>query len=463
MPDPAEPRLADFLRSPRETQDRELKRWLDLSEPANRGKVARHLMALANFGGGWLQFGFKEESDGSFAHERTECPDPSRYSTDAVNAIVRRHAEPRFHCEVHWQSCNEGCPGPHALIRVPGGDKVPIVCSKGGPGPKNDPEKGAVYDRLPGPESSKIIEPNHWHDLLERCLQARHDALVESVRDAIELLGRRGLARALGAEVGSPTSDGDDVLGKWTADSRVRLDQLLHEQSEYARLYEQGWWSVSYAVDPPPDPPLQLRRLKDLILSTAGRETGWPAWRWPSSSEHQPRLNDDVIECWMAGGVFTDAAHADFWRASTKGLFYLLRGYDEDAIAELSPRHSSIAPGSMLDPGIAVWRIGECVLHAERMCRQLNAEKVHFDIRWEGLSGRRISVLEPARRDYWSGPSQDDNASVRLTIDRDLISSTLPKIVHELTTPLFVHFDFFEMPLEDVNREMSRMRGQPET
>jgi hypothetical protein len=83
-------RLADFLANPRETREVELKQWLDLTGPVNRGKVARHLMALANHGGGWLQFGFVEQVDGSFTHERIACPDPARYSTDAVNGIVAR-------------------------------------------------------------------------------------------------------------------------------------------------------------------------------------------------------------------------------------------------------------------------------------------------------------------------------------------------------------------------------------
>lgn len=172
MIDARDARLADFLRTPRETRDIELKQWLDLSVLANRAKVGRHLMALANYGGGWLQFGFKELEDGSFDHEQVVCPDPSTYSTDAINAIVKKHARPSFHCEVYWQDCDEGCPGPHALIRVPGGHKIPVVCGKGGPEPTCDPKKGSVYDRLPGPESARVVEPAHWHDLLDRCARA---------------------------------------------------------------------------------------------------------------------------------------------------------------------------------------------------------------------------------------------------------------------------------------------------
>ena len=73
-------RLADFLEGPRERLDVELKQWLDLSDANVRGKVARHLMALANHGGGWLQFGFIENDDGRFEHETAQgCPDTTQY------------------------------------------------------------------------------------------------------------------------------------------------------------------------------------------------------------------------------------------------------------------------------------------------------------------------------------------------------------------------------------------------
>jgi hypothetical protein len=468
-------RLADFLANPRETRDIELKQWLDISEPAKRAKVGRHLMAIANCGGGWLQFGFRELENGSFEHEGAACPDESRYSTDAINAIVKHHSKPHFHCEVYWQECDEDCPGPHALIRVPGLHKVPIVCAKGGPDPTNDPEKGAVYDRLPGPESSRITEPSDWHALLERCIQARSDDLLEGVRSAVELLGRQGLTEALGATpnpgrpTAAPTSDGPPPattdpaaeLKDWTNASKLRLDGLLESEEEYRDLYRDGWWSFSYAVDPAPMPPIELGELRAVVQEVVGTETGWPAWWWPTSDpERSPRVVGDVIECWMRGGTFRDAAHADFWRASALGQLYLLRGYDEDSASERSPVHSNVAPGQLLDPGIVVWRVGECILHAERMCRRLDSQRVNFDVRWEGLKGRSIGTLDPMRRRHSSGPSQQPSTESSISVKAEVISSTLPDLVDALTKSLFVQFDFFEMPMQSIERELDRMRGR---
>ena len=53
--------LNDLIEIPRETLEIELKKWLDLSEPVVRANIARHLAALANYGGGYLVFGFEDD------------------------------------------------------------------------------------------------------------------------------------------------------------------------------------------------------------------------------------------------------------------------------------------------------------------------------------------------------------------------------------------------------------------
>jgi hypothetical protein len=456
-------RLADFLSDPRETREVELKRWLDFDDEFTPGKIARHLMALANQGGGWLQFGFAEQPDGSFLHEGIACPDPSKYSTDAINQIVARHAAPRFHCETHWVECEEGCPGPHALVRVPGGRRVPIVCCKGGPGPKSDPRRGATYDRLPGPQSAPLSEADDWHELLDRCLRARRDELVASVQSAISLLGRAELLDALDGQDQGPASKQTVLasLEAWITESEARLAERLHEPGEDPDLYAAGSWSFSYALDPAPNPPLPLTELRRALEEVVGRETGWPAWWWPHIGDGRcPYPVDGAIECWMRGGNLSDPAHADFWRASGAGLLYLLRGYDEDSAAERSQAHAFLQAGTMLDPAIVVWRVGECLLHAERMARRLGAEEVVAEIRWCGLQGREMGTLEPSRRIHSSGPCQVDRLSSSLNVEAELIGATLPELVRRMTEPIFTGFDFFEMPLAEIERELDRMRGR---
>ena len=51
----ADSELQALVNQPFESLDVELKDWLDLTISINRAKVARHLCALANHGGGYLR------------------------------------------------------------------------------------------------------------------------------------------------------------------------------------------------------------------------------------------------------------------------------------------------------------------------------------------------------------------------------------------------------------------------
>ena len=53
--------LTDLIENPREDLGIECKAWLDLNENIQRAKVARHIAALANYGGGYLLFGFNDD------------------------------------------------------------------------------------------------------------------------------------------------------------------------------------------------------------------------------------------------------------------------------------------------------------------------------------------------------------------------------------------------------------------
>jgi hypothetical protein len=194
-----------------------------------------------------------------------------------------------------------------------------------------------------------VLEPDDWHTLLERCLGERQDVLVENVKSAIEVLGRRGLAEALAVGAGdgsaaigaaSPQPKHDSgLLRSFAEASRERLNQRIAESGKDP--YPDGSWSFAYAVEPAPEPPVPLPALRRLMHEVVGRETGWPAWWWPSG-DGAPQVQGETIECWMAGGHFDDPAHSDFWRASEDGQLYLLRGYDEDAAQALSPAHSNL-------------------------------------------------------------------------------------------------------------------------
>jgi len=161
-------RLEDLVDNPRESLDVELKPWLDLRDEFDRASLAHALLALVNHGGGFAVLGFTANG-GHWVRAPGKPPDDAKYSPDTVNEIVKKYADPQFHCEVHRITRGEGAT--HLVIAVPRRQKVPVRARASGPGNKHV-KKDAYYIRRPGPESAPPQSPAEWDALIRRCVQA---------------------------------------------------------------------------------------------------------------------------------------------------------------------------------------------------------------------------------------------------------------------------------------------------
>ena len=115
--------LADLVEHRIEAPEVEYKNFMPLTENIERAKIARHICALANSGGGWLVFGFEDDGTPSEIHPGSL----TAYSQDAINGIGAKYLEPQPHCEVHHVTANSGLAYP--VVRVPPHGVIP-VCAK---------------------------------------------------------------------------------------------------------------------------------------------------------------------------------------------------------------------------------------------------------------------------------------------------------------------------------------------
>ena len=142
--------LTDLVDYPRETLDIELKAWIDLGDKVAQAKIAKHIAALANHGGGYIVFGFCD--DASIAPDRPA--DLSAYGRDAFGKIVTRYLTPAFQCDVALVLSSAGPDYP--VVRVPSHGSVPIGARADGPhDPKGHPQGirvGSYYVRKAGAE-----------------------------------------------------------------------------------------------------------------------------------------------------------------------------------------------------------------------------------------------------------------------------------------------------------------------
>jgi len=104
--------LAALVTAGSEDLDVEYKAWVDTSQPDLRAKLARHLAALANYGGGYLIFGV---DDTTRKPQGTTNLDRALFGEDAISSIVKRYLDPPFQCQTAWATF-EGVEYPVVIV-----------------------------------------------------------------------------------------------------------------------------------------------------------------------------------------------------------------------------------------------------------------------------------------------------------------------------------------------------------
>lgn len=176
--------LAYLVDTPDERLDVEYKSAIELGDKIQRAKLARHIAALANFGGGYVVTGFNDDLSPS----KTA---PSPISRDDVSSIVKTYLEPAFHCTVRTVRSAAG--RDHYVIVIPSHGAAPICVKANGPdsGKKIEGvQQGTYYIRKPGPESAPIITATDWKDVIRRCALYERASILAALEHA--LAGRGG-------------------------------------------------------------------------------------------------------------------------------------------------------------------------------------------------------------------------------------------------------------------------------
>ncbi len=438
-------RLADLLIDPREDLNFEVKNWLDLQNSNDdKATFAKAVLALANHGGGFIVLGMAE-TDVGVLEAPGRPPTRDGYSQDLINGIAQRYCDPPFHLAVHLVSNPAGAVFPIAV--VPGGHRVPVRARRAGPN-GNTIQDNAIYVRKPGPRSEVPQSVKDWDDLLDRCLQNRRDEMFDRIRDLLT-----GVVPQVEKAV-EPAR-----LDQWIKSSRERWEQLIATLAPgIGATMPHGRVSIGYEIIGEPRK-IAPAGLPEVLIVSVVRNTGWPPFWYPTREGISPYPFDGAVECWIGGDPMTpvekrDAAHSDFWRIRADGLAYLIRGYQEDVMETRSP-----ATG--FDITLPVWRIGEALLHARSLAKNLfdGATTIKFAVTYEGLAGRSlISVTN--RHDYLDDKiARQDAISLFTHIDAEAIDTNLPEIIHPLLSPLYALFDFFELPMQLVVEELASMRA----
>lgn len=255
----------------------------------------------------------------------------------------------------------------------------------------------------------------------------------------------------------APDEELGNRLSEWTSSSVARFENLVSQtlKVENPGRYSRGTWYVSCAIVGESNP-LSLGELLGILREIQGHETGWPLWWVPTLSTLAPYPQDGNIECWMRQSFASDSGHSDFWKVSPKGFAFLLRGYREDG-------NESPSPGAFLDLTLPIWRIAECLLHAERFATRLASpkSKIIFRAKWTGLNDRNLLAWAGRNRGFTftqTRTSHQDSVESELIVEVERISLALPELVSKFTQPLYEIFNFYKPSIELINQELNEMK-----
>jgi hypothetical protein len=434
--------LADLVEYPRETLEIELKAWLDLKQPLVRAKIARHMAALSNHGGGYLVFGFLDD----LTRDPNAPPNILHYDRDEFTGIAKHYLTPSFQCDVSRVAASDGAE--YVVVRVPGHGSIPIAAKANGPsdakGRAQGIASGTYYLRKAGPESAPIVGAEDWNAIIRRCVLSDRQSLLSDIASLVQ-------APVPAAKVTR------DTLIEWDRESEERWLQLLahaHELS-WSVSIKNNRCRLSYVIGTEAEalPQADLRRLLEEVNIDV-RATVWTGWSmfYPFTrpeiapafhAEKSDGTGGDVLEANLMGMGDLDTSLPDFWRIAPDGRATIIRPYREDRLRSVTSLNR--AAGTWLSPETIIRETAEIVTHATLLARRFEtATSVSFRCTWLGLADRQIDEFDPSI--YWS-PGKVAKADNR-TIEgewalADLVNSW-PEIVSELACPVLRIFGFEE-------------------
>jgi len=433
--------LLPLVTDPREDLSAEYKEWLDLTTIPHRAKVAKAAIALVNHGGGFIVLGFEDGPAGLVSTPKpASIPDLTQ---DAVNAAIARFAAPEFHCALH-AVVHPTSGVTHPIIVVPGSMKEPVMSRRAHEG---EIAQHRCYIRKPGPRSEEPLTAEEWRSVISRCVRAGRDDMLEAIRAIVQ--GR--------VEPVAPTAA--ERLDAFTQASRARWSEITRSVPENAGpQFPKGSYDISFALVGA-RVASGLSELQQLLQKAREiKLTGWTPFLELNKDPWAPYPHDNTIEAWVGRPIdnqYTSGARADFWRATPAGELYMIRGYTEDDL-------ESVAPGTVIDVTLPVWRVGEAVLFAARLADAFGSwESLAVRYRFTGLEGRSLVSINGQRAMYDPRVARTPSVTLQMQLSRGHVSDNLVEAMTQLLSPLYECFGFFKLPSRLVDEELTKMiRGR---
>lgn len=435
--------LSELLDNPREDLHIEIKGWLDLrSCDSHQAILAKAVMAIANFGGGYIILGMQEK-DGKFVEADDRPADFKDYTQDLINGKIERYCDPSIHCRVHYERCSQNHVYP--IVEVPDNCVVPIMSRRSVEGKLI---KSAVYTRVPGPRSCSPQCSEDWRRLIHRCriaMDKEEQLTFHQTHTEKAQTERRSIDKS--------------EFTRWIERGFERWKEVLQDRSKTYNLhFDSGYCCYAYSLQGHNEQ-ANLKKLNDTLLYQVDRYSGLPPFCNPSIYRSSTGIYNDSIECQNDGlGIdYTDCREPEFyefWRYHGNGSAFLIRGHQEDG--QIFKDEASIRVDNVLNNMLPAYRMAEVIEHAKSLARQMypGTEMIEMYVKYSGLLNRvLVETKDQSSQVINEGARcrQDEiELNGKIGIAEVETEEGLTNFVLETLRPLYQRFGFYEPRKDDI-------------
>lgn len=422
----------------------EVKNWLGgISNNEERSRLAKEIIALANNGGGHIFIGF--EDDEQHSEITPEAGEFEAFTQDNISNLIARYAEPACQCEVGFFQ-RTGSETSHPVIVVPGEHRTPVWARAASPD-QNTLKLATVYVRRPGGNSEPARTQDDWEKLIDRLVKARQSEQLTAIRQIMNPQEETELL------AGHSLSD-------WQEESyQTWLEELSQLDDDSPHRHTPGHWSFSFIIEPFPQP--SLADLRQALDREAPSHSGWPPFTYIHRDPLRPRARGNVVQALLVEEG-RDADRSDFWRVSTNGSGFLLRGMQEDRPGFMQTR-SPQPIGPQFDWTLHLYRATELLKFVEFLGTRFSDEQAGFTakIHYYNTTGRSLCEHN------WRYLLPEGAVCVEAELTNEIsgtigeLGTNMEEKVFQLMKPIYEQFDFTELPhnlVENVVREVLQTR-----
>ncbi len=443
LPSPEGIQLQGLLLYESEDLGVEYKEWLDLTTDHGRAVLAKAAIAVSNHGGGYLVLGFANRSPLQPSPVPQDLPE---VTSDRVNEAVRRYSNPEFQCQTYFVP-HPGNSVRYPVIRVPASD-VPVMCKRDQGTAELAQYK--VYVRKPGPRSEEPHTPEEWRALLDRCVRARREDMLDAIRSIVQ--GRVAVPGSNPSIVLSLDAYCEAAYERW---KEVVKDEPLDSPTVFPTGHFELGFALANATEVPSLPELNDR----LRGAHRVRLSGWPLFlELRNARGWESRPQGDFIETWLgrddSGRLAID--YYDFWRASRAGELYIIEGHPEDGIWGESLNYGR---GFVLSGTMPIQRLAEGLLYTARLAESFQgASDVVIRCKFTGLKDRSLVWSRTMPYTDWDKCYQSE-VTVRGQASLSEIQDNLPEVIYGVLQPLYGQFNFFRLTIDAVREVTQELLG----